>query len=101
MEIFLELAKTWGPPGLLAIVLWWQLEKAEKRETAAIVIFAAREAVKDARIQLLENKIIESYDERISAADQVTTALLTSAAKSGELALLVKQLLELTQKHRR
>lgn len=34
-----------------------------------------REAKKDIRIQLLENLLTESYDERIAAADQVANAI--------------------------
>lgn len=89
MEIFIELTKAWGPPGLLAIILWWQLEKAEKREANAA-----------ARNQLLENKLTENYDERIIAADQQTTALLTSAQATKELIKVVEKLQEAVQKRR-
>lgn len=89
MEIFTELAKAWGPPGLLALILWWQLDKAEKREATAVQ-----------RVQLLENKLIESYDERIEAANQQTTALLTSAQATKELIKVVEKLQEAIQKRR-
>lgn len=87
MEIFTELAKAWGPPGLLALILWWQLEKAEKREGMTLQ-----------RNQLLENKLTETYDERIAAANQQTTALLTSAQATKELIKVVEKLQEAVQK---
>lgn len=99
MEIFLELAKAWGPPGLLAIVLWWQLDKSEKRELSTKEQWREDLAVKDTRIQLLENKLTESYDERIAAAEQITTAMLKSAESSGALAESVHKLEE--QIHRK
>lgn len=65
MELaLLELLKAWGPPGIIATVLWIMLDKSEKRE-----------AKKDMRIQLLENSLMESYDERIEAADQISKAV--------------------------
>lgn len=63
MEVAQELLKL-GPAGLICVVLWVALYKSEKREEK-----------KDARIQLLENQLIESYDERIVAAGQVAEAL--------------------------
>lgn len=89
MEIFSELAKAWGPPGLIAIVLWWQLDKAEKREANGA-----------ARNQLLENKLTENYDERIEAANQQTTALMTSAQSTKELIKVVEKLEEAVKKRR-
>ena len=68
MEIILEVIKAWGPPGALALLMWVMLRKSEERE-----------AKKDARIQLLENQLIESYDERISAADRMGDAIHSSA----------------------
>ena len=53
-----------GPPGLVAVVLYYALYKSEQRE-----------AKKDDRIQLLENQLRESYDERITAADTLSDAL--------------------------
>lgn len=44
--------------------MWLMLQKSEARETK-----------KDLRIQLLENQLIESYDERIVAADRLSDAL--------------------------
>lgn len=38
-----------------------------------------REAKKDIRIQMLENLLIESYDERIEAANQISTAMHDSS----------------------
>jgi hypothetical protein len=87
VEVFTELAKAWGPPGLLALVLWWQLDKSEKREAA-----------KDTRIQLLENKLIESYDERIEAAGQVTEAVFSAANSIKEMKETVQKLM--TEKKR-
>jgi hypothetical protein len=70
MEIvFLDLIKAWGPAGALAALMWVMLKKSEDREEK-----------KDARIQLLENKLIESYDERITAADQVANALSNNSS---------------------
>ena len=64
MDIATELIKTLGPAGLIAGILWIMLGRSEDRE-----------AKKDLRIQLLENLLTESYDERIEAADQVSTAI--------------------------
>ncbi len=83
MEIIIDLAKSWGPPGLLAVLMYWQLEKAEKREEAL-----------QQRMQLLDNKLTENYDERIEAANQQTTALLTSAQATKELIKVVEKLQE-------
>ncbi len=59
-----ELFKAWGPPGVITVILWLMLKKSETREEK-----------KDMRIQLLENLLTESYDERIQAANQVSNAL--------------------------
>lgn len=64
VDLVIELAKSWGPSGIVSIVMWIMLKKSEERE-----------AKKDNRIQLLENKLMESYDERIAAADQVSTVI--------------------------
>lgn len=64
MDLAQELLKAWGPPGIITIVLWIMLNKSE-----------AREAKKDIRIQMLENLVTESYDERIEAADQISNAM--------------------------
>ena len=61
MDITLDVLKAYGPSGVLAILIWVMLQKSE-----------AREAKKDLRIQLLENQLRESYDERIVAADQLS-----------------------------
>lgn len=68
MDIALELLKAWGPPGLIAVILWIALAKSEVRENK-----------KDTRIQLLENKLIESYGERIEAADRLAIAFHDNA----------------------
>lgn len=69
MDIASELLKAWGPPGLIAIVMWIMLLKSEKREEK-----------KDTRIQMLENLLTENYDERIAAADQMAGAIHGNAA---------------------
>ncbi len=68
MDLVLELLKSWGPVGVVSIILWVMLKKSEDRESK-----------KDLRIQLLENQLIESYDERIIAADRMSDALHGSA----------------------
>lgn len=64
MDIAAELLKAWGPAGLISVILWIMLKKSEERE-----------AKKDVRIQMLENLVIESYDERIEAANSISEAL--------------------------
>lgn len=64
MDLAQDLLKAYGPPGIVAAVLYLALWKSEQRE-----------AKKDLRIQLLENQLIESYDERITAAESLTGAL--------------------------
>lgn len=54
-----------GTAGLICIVLLWCLYKSEKREEK-----------KDTRIQWLENRLAESHDERIAAADQMASAMI-------------------------
>jgi hypothetical protein len=63
MDLAQELLKL-GPAGLICIVLWVALYKSEQRE-----------AKKDIRIQMLENQLTESYDERIVAADRIAEAI--------------------------
>jgi len=63
-----------GIAGLICIVLWIMLIKSEKREEK-----------KDTRIQLLENQLRESYDERIAAADQLADALHGNATAMNTL----------------
>lgn len=63
MDIASELLKL-GPAGLICVVLWVALYKSEQREHK-----------KDSRIQMLENLLTESYDERIAAADRVAEAI--------------------------
>lgn len=64
-----------GVAGIICILLLWQLYKSEKREEK-----------KDTRIQWLENQLIESYDERISAADRIGNAIHDSATASNNAA---------------
>lgn len=64
MDIAQELLKAGGPPALIAVILWVMLLKSEKREEK-----------KDVRIQMLENLLTESYDERIAAADRISEAI--------------------------
>lgn len=64
MDLVLNTINAWGPPGVLAAFMWVMLGRSEKREAA-----------KDLRIQLLENLLTESYDERIEAANQISTAM--------------------------
>lgn len=68
MELVNELIRTWGPPGITAVIMWVMLKKSEERE-----------AKKDIRIQLLESQLTESYDERIAAANQVSDAMHSNA----------------------
>jgi predicted lipoprotein len=67
-QIALEFIKLWGPPGIIALVMFYFLKQSEKREEA-----------KDKRIQLLENLIMESYSERIEAADRIAEAMHSNA----------------------
>lgn len=69
-----ELLKAYGPPGVVAAVLYLALWKSEQRESK-----------KDLRIQLLENQLIESYDERIVAADRLAEALHGNATAMNNL----------------
>lgn len=75
MDLVQEFFKAWGPPGLIAAILWVFLYKSEKRE-----------ALKDARIQMLENQLRESYDERIEAADRIGDAIHGSAVAANNAA---------------
>lgn len=61
-ELMQELLKL-GTAGVICAVLLWVIYKSEQREKK-----------KDERIQLLENQLAESYDERILAADRVADA---------------------------
>lgn len=64
-----------GIAGVVCIILWIMLMKSEKREAA-----------KDLRIQYLENLVIESYDERVAAADRIGEAIHGSAAAANNAA---------------
>lgn len=68
VDMTLDIIKAYGPSGLIAVLMWVMLQKSEVRETK-----------KDTRIQLLENQLRESYDERIAAADQLAEALYGNA----------------------
>ncbi len=64
VDLAQELLKAWGPPGIITVILWVMLRKSETREEK-----------KDVRIQMLENLLNESYDERIQAANQISNAI--------------------------
>jgi len=64
-----------GIAGLVCVVLWIMLVKSEKREEK-----------KDLRIQLLENQLRESYDERVAAADRIGGAVHDSASAANNAA---------------
>ncbi len=51
-----------------------------------------REALKDTRIQMLENLLIESYDERIAAADRIGDAIHSSAESADNAAKALENL---------
>lgn len=57
------------------MVLIWALLKSEKREEK-----------KDMRIQMLENQLHESYDERVAAADRIGEAIHDNAVASNNAA---------------
>lgn len=80
-----------GIAGLICVVLVWALLKSEKREEK-----------KDARIQMLENQLRESYDERVAAADRIGGAIHDSAMASNNAAsalqVLTAELKELKAK---
>lgn len=57
-----------GVAGIVCCILWVMLGKSEDREKA-----------KDLRIQLLENELRESYNERIEASAQIATALVSNS----------------------
>lgn len=70
-----------GIAGLICVVLWVMLVKSEKREEK-----------KDVRIQMLENQLIESYDERILAADRIGDAIHGSATAANNAAKALEEL---------
>ena len=70
-----------GVGGLICVILWIMLHKSEKREEK-----------KDMRIQMLENMLIESYDERIEAADRISGAINTSATAANHAAKAIETL---------
>ena len=81
MDVAQELLKAWGAPGILAVLMWVFLRKSE-----------AREEKKDMRIQLLENQLLESYDERIAAADRIGEAIHNSAGAANNAAKALESL---------
>jgi hypothetical protein len=81
VDILQEFLKAWGPPGLIAVILWIFLYKSERREEK-----------KDARIQMLENQLRESYDERIEAADRIGEAIHGSAIAANNAARALESL---------
>lgn len=64
-----------GIAGIVCIILIWALLKSEKREEK-----------KDMRIQMLENQLRESYDERVAAADRIGEAIHGNAVASNNAA---------------
>jgi hypothetical protein len=68
VDLVLDALKSYGPAGVVSIILWFMLKKSEERENK-----------KDTRIQMLENQLIESYDERVLVADRVGDAIHLSA----------------------
>lgn len=78
-----------GVAGIVCIILIWVILKSEKRE-----------ALKDTRIQMLENQLIESYDERIAAADRISDAIHGSANASNNATKAIEALtLEVRSRH--
>lgn len=78
-----------GVAGIISVVLIWVILKSERREEK-----------KDARIQMLENQLIESYDERIAAADRISDAIHGSANASNNATEAIKALtLEVRARH--
>lgn len=51
-----------------------------------------REEKKDMRIQMLENQLIESYDERVAAADRIGDAIHESATAANNAARALDEL---------
>ena len=51
-----------------------------------------REEKKDMRIQMLENQLRESYDERIEAADRIGNAIHESASAANNAARALDEL---------
>ena len=47
---------------------------------------------KDMRIQMLENQLIESYDERVAAADRIGDAIHESATAANNAARALDEL---------
>lgn len=78
-----------GVAGIICLILIWVIMKSERREEK-----------KDVRIQMLENQLIESYDERIAAADRISEAIYSSANASNNATKAVEALtLEVRAKH--
>ncbi len=69
-----------GTAGIVCLVLLWVIYRSEQREKQ-----------KDSRIQLLENQLTESYDERIAAADSMAEAIHSTR---GALVALTSELRE-------
>lgn len=64
MDLVIEIVKGWGPAAATVLMSIYFLKQSEDRE-----------AKKDMRIQMLENIVIESYDERIEAANNISEAM--------------------------
>lgn len=89
MESLLPIIQAWGPSSALALLMYVMLKKSEERE-----------AKKDVRIQMLENQLIESYDERILAADRISDAIHGSASAANNAAKALEGLTtEIRVKH--
>ena len=70
-----------GIAGFICVILWVMLIKSEKRDEK-----------KDLRIQMLENQLRESYDERVSAADRLSDAIHDNAMASTNAAKALENL---------
>lgn len=68
MDLVVEIVKGWGPAAATVLMSIYFLKQSEKREEK-----------KDLRIQLLENLLTESYDERVAAANQVSQSIHDNA----------------------
>lgn len=68
MDLVIEIVKGWGPAAATVLMSIYFLKQSEKREEK-----------KDMRIQLLENLLTESYDERVAAANQISEAMHNNA----------------------
>lgn len=81
-----------GVAGIICIILVWALLKSEKREEK-----------KDIRIQMLEDQLRESYDERVANSDRISGAIHDNAIASNNAAnalqILTQELKELKSRN--